>query len=162
MLYEIGDKVLYPMHGAGEIGGIEEKVVLGEKKSYYIMNMPLGAMTVMIPVENCDEIGVRYIITAEEARKVLESFRSMEIEHDDNWNRRHRENMLKLKSGDIYSVLQVLKALMYMDRKKGLSTSERKMLGAARQIVVSELVLTGVADVCDIESILNDTIEEMI
>ena len=161
-MYEIGDKILYPMHGAGEICGIEERVVLGEKKSYYIMNMPLGAMTVMIPVDNCEEIGVRFIISSDEATKVLERFRSLEIDVDDNWNRRHRENMIKLKSGDIYQVLQVVKTLMYMDKKKGLSTSERKMLGVARQIVISELVLTGVADISDIESILMDTIEELI
>jgi len=161
-MYEMGDKILYPMHGAGIIGGIEERVVLGEKKLYYVMNMPLGAMTVMIPVDSCDDIGVRFIISAEEAAKVLEQFRIIEIDFDDNWNRRHRENMLRLKSGDIYEVLQVVKTLMYMDRKKGLSTSERKMLGVARQIVVSELVLTGVAEVSDIESIMQDTIEEMI
>lgn len=161
-MYELGDKVLYPMHGAGVIAGIEERVVLGEKKSYYVMDMPLGAMTVMIPVDNCDEIGVRFIISQEEGRKVLEKFRSVEIDYDDNWNRRHRENMLKLKSGDVYQVLGVVKTLMYMDKKKGLSTSERKMMGVARQIVVSELVLTGVADISDIESIFEDTIEELI
>lgn len=161
-MYETGDKVLYPMHGAGIIAGIEERVVLGEKKSYYVMNMPLGAMTVMIPVDNCDEIGVRFIITEDEGRRVLEKFRSIEIDFDDNWNRRHRENMLKLKSGDIYQVLGVVKTLMYMDKKKGLSTSERKMMGVARQIVTSELVLTGVADISDIESIMTDTIEELI
>lgn len=160
-MYETGDKVLYPMHGAGVISGIEERVVLGEKKSYYVMDMPLGAMTVMIPVDNCDEIGVRFIISEDEGRKVLERFRSLTIDFDDNWNRRHRENMLKLKSGDIYQVLAVVKSLMYMDKKKGLSTSERKMLGAARQIVISELVLTGVADISDIESIFEDTIEEL-
>lgn len=161
-MYELGDKVLYPMHGAGVIAGIEERIVLGEKKSYYVMDMPLGAMTVMIPVDNCDEIGVRFIISQEEGRKVLEKFRSVEIDYDDNWNRRHRENMLKLKSGDVYQVLGVVKTLMYMDKKKGLSTSERKMMGVARQIVVSELVLTGVADISDIESIFEDTIEELI
>ena len=161
-MYETGDKVLYPMHGAGVIAGIEERVVLGEKKSYYVMNMPIGAMTVMIPVDNCDEIGVRFIITEEEGRRVLEKFRSIEIDFDDNWNRRHRENMLKLKSGDIYQVLGVVKTLMYMDKKKGLSTSERKMMGVAKQIVTSELVLTGVADISDIESIMTDTIEELI
>ena len=161
-MYETGDKVLYPMHGAGIIAGIEERVVLGEKKSYYVMNMPLGAMTVMIPVDNCDEIGVRFIITEDEGRRVLEKFRSIEIDFDDNWNRRHRENMLKLKSGDIYQVLGVVKTLMYMDKKKGLSTSERKMMGVAKQIVTSELVLTGVADISDIESIMTDTIEELI
>ena len=161
-MYEMGDKVLYPMHGAGIIAGIEERIVLGEKKSYYVMNMPLGAMTVMIPVDSCDEIGVRFIITEEEGRRVLEKFRSIEIDFDDNWNRRHRENMLKLKSGDIYQVLGVVKTLMYMDKKKGLSTSERKMMGVAKQIVTSELVLTGVAEISEIESIMIDTIEEWI
>ena len=160
-MYEIGEKVLYPMHGAGTISGIEERVILGEKLSYYVMNMPIGDMTVMIPVKNCDEIGVRYIISCEEAKKALEFFRKLEIDYDDNWNRRHRENMLKLKTGDIFEVFKVVKMLMYMDRKRGLSTSERKMLGVSKQVVISELVLTGVAERSDIESILADTVEEM-
>ncbi len=163
MMYNIGDKVVYPMHGAGVIEAIEEREILGEIHKYYIVRLPIsGEMTLMLPLDKCDEIGVRNVISAEEAAKVLEAFRTVEVESDSNWNKRHRENMVKIKSGDIYRVLGVVKELMYRDKIKGLSTSERKMLNNAKQIVVSELVLSAVADKEDIESIISDTVDEML
>ncbi len=161
-MYSIGDKVVYPMHGAGIIEAIEERVVLGKKKSYYIMRISAGDMKVMIPMDTCEDIGVRFVIDKEEAGRVLESFRNYSIEEDSNWNKRHRDNMVKIKSGDIYQVVGVVKELMLRDRQKGLSTSERKMLTSAKQIVVSELVLSNVADKSDIESILTDTVEQLL
>lgn len=161
-MFEIGDRILYPMHGAGVIEKIEEQTVLGEKQAYYVMNMQPDGMKVMIPVKTCEQIGVRFIISKEEGQKVLEQFLKEPIVSDDNWNRRHRENMDKIKSGDIFKVLSVVKNLMFRDRNKGLSTSERKMLSVSRQILVSELVLCGVADRSDVESIMADTIEELI
>ena len=161
-MYNIGDKIVYPMYGAGVIESIEEKVVLGKKQSYYVMKMTLtGEMTVMIPMENCDEIGVRVVIDKQEGAKVLEEFRRTPILENDNWNKRHRENMQKIKTGDIYQVLGVVKELMYRDKSKGLSTSERKMLNNAKQIMISELVLSAVAEKNDIESIMNDTVDEL-
>lgn len=161
-VYNIGDKILYPMHGAGIIEAIEEKMVLGKKQSYYIMKMTLtGEMTVMIPMQTCDEIGVRYVIDKAEGKKVLEAFRKAPIEENTNWNKRHRENMQKIKTGDIYQVLCVVKELMYRDKQKGLSTSERKMLNNAKQIMISELVLSAVAEKNDIESIMCDTVDEL-
>lgn len=161
-MYNIGDKILYPPHGAGVIEGIEDRVVLGKKQTYYIMKMPSEDMTVMIPTEGCDEIGVRFVIDAEEAKKVLEAFRVEPVVLDDNWNRRQRENVAKIKTGDIYEVLRVVKALMIRERTKGLSTSERKMLNTSRKIMTSEIVMSGAADISDIESILNDTVTELL
>lgn len=162
-MYNIGDKVVYPMHGAGVIEAIEKREILGEIHQYYIVRLPIaGEMTLMLPLDKCDEIGVRRVISAQEAAKVLEAFRTIEFECDSNWNKRHRENMVKIKSGDIYQVLGVVKELMYRDKIKGLSTSERKMLNNAKQIVVSELVLSAVADKEDIESIISDTVDEML
>lgn len=161
-MYAIGDKIVYPMHGAGIVEAIEERVVLGKKQNYYIMRIPAGDMTVMIPEDSCDDIGVRFVISKEEASKVLESFRSIPVTEDNNWNKRHRDNMIKIKSGDIYQVLGVVKELMIRDKQKGLSTSERKMLTSAKQIVISELVLSNVADKSDIESIMCDTVEQML
>lgn len=160
-MYHIGDKIVYPMHGAGIIESIEEREVLGKKQTYYIMRMPSGDMTAMIPTDNCDEIGVRFVIDRDEAQKVLEAFINAPIYQDNNWNKRHRENMIKIKSGDIYQVVNVVKDLMYRDRAKGLSTSERKMLNSAKQILVSELVLSSVAGKSDIESIITDTVENL-
>lgn len=162
-MYNIGDRIVYPMHGAGVIESIEEREILGNVHQYYIVRMPVaGEMTLMLPLDKCNEIGVRDVISKDEASKVLETFRTVEIESDSNWNKRHRENMAKIKSGDIYQVLGVVKELMYRDKKKGLSTSERKMLNSAKQIVVSELVLSTVADKDDIESIITDTVDEMV
>ena len=161
-MFSIGDKILYPTHGAGVIEGIEERVVLGKKHNYYILKMPSEDMTVMIPTDGCDEIGVRYVIEKEEALKVLEAFRNKSVVLDENWNRRQRENIVKIKSGNIYEVLLVVKALMIRDRTKGLSTSERKMLNVSKRIMTSEIVLSGAAEMGDVESILNDTIEELL
>ncbi len=161
-MYSIGDKILYPPHGAGVIEGIEERVVLGKKQNYYILKMPSEDMTVMIPTEGCDEIGVRYVIAKEEALKVLETFRKEPVVLDENWNRRQRENIVKIKSGDIYEVLSVVKALMLREKTKGLSTSERKMLNSSKRIMTSEIVLSGAAGIGDVESILNDTVEELL
>jgi len=160
-MYHVGDKVVYPMHGAGVIESIEEREVLGKKQMYYIMRMPAGDMTAMIPTMGCEEIGVRFVISRDEACHVLETFKKTPIFEDSNWNKRHRENMLKIKSGDIYQVLNVVKDLMYRDRAKGLSTSERKMLNCAKQILISELVLSSVAGKTDIESIISDTVDNL-
>lgn len=161
-MYEIGDKIVYPMYGAGIIESIEEKEVLGKKQKYYIMRIPAGDMTVMIPMINCDDIGVRFVIDKQEAMNVLETFRNAPVVDDSNWNKRHRDNMVKIKSGDVYQVLEVVKDLMYRDKSKGLSTSERKMLNNAKQIMVSELVLSAVAKEEDIESIICDTVQQLL
>lgn len=160
-MYHVGDRIVYPMHGAGVIESIEEREVLGKKQMYYIMRMPAGDMTAMIPTKGCEDIGVRFVISREEACNVLETFKNTPIFEDNNWNKRHRDNMLKIKSGDIYQVLNVVKDLMYRDRAKGLSTSERKMLNSAKQILISELVLSSVAGKNDIESIITDTVENL-
>lgn len=161
-MYKVGDKILYPTHGAGTIREIVSLKVTGGTKSYYIMYMPPHDMKVMIPVDTGDEIGIRHIISREEGAEVLKRFRSEPIATNDNWNKRHRDNMAKIRSGDIYQVLDVVKYLMFMDKKKGLSTSERKMLSDAKQIFVSELALTEVAERDDIESIMEDTIAELL
>lgn len=161
-MYAIGDKIVYPMHGAGIIESIEEREFLGKKQLYYFMKLPTGDMKVMIPEASCEEIGVRFVIGREEGIKVLEAFRNATVEEDSNWNKRQRTNMLKIKSGDIYQVVPVLKELMIRDRQKGLSTSERKMLNSAKQIVISELVLSAVADRADIENIMQDTVEQLL
>ena len=153
-MYSVGDKIVYPMHGAGIIEAIEEQEIFGEKKKYYIMKMPLGDMKVMIPMENCDEIGIRDIIGRDEADRVIVAFKDLDTDFNENWNKRYRENMLKIKSGDIYEVAKVVKALMGREKEKGLSTGERKMLTNAKRILVSELVLAKGVQKNDIEDLL--------
>lgn len=141
MTFNIGDKVVYPMHGAGIIEAIEEREVLGDKHTYYIMKLPIGEMKVMIPMDNVDGIGLRQIIDDEGITRVFEILRGEKSKMSQNWNRRYRANMEKIKSGDIYEVAEVVRNLAIRDREKGLSTGERKMLDNARQILISELVL---------------------
>lgn len=157
-MFSIGDKIVYPMHGAGIIESIEEKEILGEKKKYYVMKMPVGDMKVMIPINNVDCIGIRDIINKNDADKV---FKSLEITCDEqtsNWNKRYRENMTKIKSGNVFEVTEVVKSLVLRERQKGLSTGERKMLNSAKQILISELVLAKNMNPMDVEELINERI----
>lgn len=140
-MYKIGDKVVYPNHGAGTIVGIETKTILDEKKEYYIMKLPIGEMKVMIPVDKIDKIGIRDVISEKKADEVFELLNGEKSKMSQNWNRRYRANQEKLKTGDIFEVAEVVRNLSIRDREKGLSTGEKKMLSNARKILISELVL---------------------
>jgi len=155
-MYNVGDKIVYPMHGAGVIESIEEKEILGSKQNYYVMKMPVGDMKVMIPTLNVDGIGIREIIDSCDVDKVYEILQDQSVNVTNNWNKRYRENMTKIKSGNIYEVADVVRILMIREREKGLSTGERKMLNSARQIMVSELVLAEGIDPVEIETVIND------
>ncbi len=154
MLFNVGDKVVYPMHGAGVIEAIEEKEVLGASQRYYIMRLPMGDMRVMIPTHNVEEIGLRRVISETEVEEVFAVLRADRTTMSTNWNRRYRANLEKIKSGDIYEVAEVVRNLVFRDREKGLSTGERKMLDSAKQILVSELVLAKGIDEEDANEIL--------
>lgn len=145
-MYAIGDKILYPMHGAGIVETIEEKEILGELRQYYILGVSWGDMKMMIPVETSEEIGVRYIISAEQIQDVISVLNADTSEMSNNWNRRYRENMDKLKTGDILQTAEVVRNLIRTERNKKLSAGEKKMLANARQILQSELVLAGNMD----------------
>lgn len=162
MVYQIGDKVLYPMHGAGVIEAIEEKEVFGAIQKYYVMRMPLGDMKVMVPMNNASEVGIRYIIDAQQAERVVCEFKDIVVENNQNWNKRFRDNMLKIKGGDIMEVAQVVKSLMFRDRQRGLSTGERKMLANAKQILISEIVLANGATDDEIDDTLTAVVESQI
>ncbi|AEG58564.1 CarD family transcriptional regulator [Desulforamulus ruminis] len=140
-MFKIGDKVVYPMHGAGVIEAIEEKEVLGEKRQYYILRLPIGDMKVMIPINNSGDVGLREIIDPEEIKTVIGVLQGQTTVMSTNWNRRYRANLEKIKSGDIFEVAEVVRNLLTRDKEKGLSSGERKMLENARQILISEMVL---------------------
>lgn len=140
MLFSVGDHIVYPMHGAGVIDAIEEKDILGEKQAYYILKMP-GEVKVMVPTNKAEEIGVRSIIDRASADKVFNILEEDKTEMSMNWNKRYRDNMDKMKSGDIYEIADVVRNLTFKQKEKGLSTGEKKMLSNAKQILVSELVL---------------------
>ena len=140
-MYSIGDKIVYPMHGAGIIDRIEEKTILGEDRQYYVLRVSSNDMKVMIPVDKCEEVGIRNIIEEDEVEGVMEVLSAPSTEMSDNWNRRNRENMERLRTGDIKEVAGVVRNLLRVERTKPLSTGEKKMLTNARQILTSELVL---------------------
>ena len=156
-MFNVGDKIVYPMHGAGTIDAIEEKDILGEKQAYYIIKMP-GEVKVMVPTAKAEEIGVRNIINKESANKVFQVLEENETEMSNNWNKRYRDNMEKMKSGDIYEVADVVRNLSFKQKEKGLSTGEKKMLGNAKQILVSELVLAEHASQEEVEQLIDNKI----
>ncbi len=160
-MYNIGDRVVYPMHGAGVIEAIEEREVLGQRQSYYIMGLPVGGMKVMIPTSSEKELGLRDVIDHEGTERVVEILEDKESKMSKNWNQRYRANMDKIKSGDIFSVAEVVRNLSIRDRDKGLSTGERKMLDVARQILISELVLARQSTEEQIEDLLGRCIQQV-
>ncbi len=155
MTFRVGDRIAHPMHGAGVIDGIVTKRVGGKDRDYYVLKLPAGDMLVMVPVDNCADIGVRPIVCAEEAEKIIGAIPGIEVEMTANWNKRYRENMLKIKSGDLMEVASVVKGLMLRDRERGLSTGERKMLHSAKQILISELVLSESSSYEEVEARLD-------
>ncbi|MBR6728740.1 MAG: CarD family transcriptional regulator [Clostridia bacterium] len=159
MEYHIGSKVVYPLHGAGVIEAIEEREIMGVKQKYYILRIPIGDMQVMIPMQTAAEIGLRDVIDDAEAERVLSEFKDCPADMDTNWNKRYRENMTRIKSGNIFDVVYVVKNLMYRDKTRGLSTGERKMLSNAKQILVSELVVAKAKTQAEIEKLMDDIVE---
>ena len=157
-MYKIGDKIVYPMHGAGIIEQIEQKVILGERREYYVLRVPCGDMKIMIPVDKSDDIGVRSVISAQEMDEVLAILRDESTEMSANWNRRYRENTDKLKTGDAKEVAEVLRNLLRTDREKTLSTGEKKMLSSARQILVSEMILASDLDPAEADKLIGSTV----
>lgn len=140
-MYSIGDKVVHPMHGAGIMESIINKKINGVTRSYYVLKLFVNNMQVLIPVETCDEIGVRPIVDSMTANNVISSIKNIKVTDESNWNKRYRDNMLNLKSGDVMKVAQVVKSLSLREQERGLSAGERKMLNSAKQILISELVL---------------------
>ena len=158
-MFEIGDKIVYPMHGAGTIENVELKEILGEERKYFIMKMPIGEMKVMIPIDNMTEVGVREIISKEEMEEVITILEGAKGKMPQNWNRRFRLNMDKIKSGDIYEIAAVVRNLMLLDKEKGLSTGERKMLNDAKQMLVSEMLLVCELTIEETEELLIKSVE---
>ncbi len=159
-MFHVGDKIVHPMHGAGVIDSVVNKKVNGVVRDYYVLRLPVGGMMVMIPTENCAEIGVRPVVEPTEADKVIDALPAIEVECDPNWNRRNRENMTRLKSGDLLEVARVMKGLILRDGERGLSTGERKMLHSAKQILISEIALSESASYEEVEGRINQALAQ--
>jgi len=139
MTFDVGDKVVYPHHGAATIEKREKKEAFGEKRDYLVLRLAYGDLTLMVPADNAEEIGLRDVINDEEVEEVFAVLRKKEARMPTNWSRRFKNHVEKLKSGDIYQVAEVVRNLSIREADKGLSAGEKRMLGKARQILVSEL-----------------------
>ena len=141
MRFQVGDKIVHPQHGAGVISAVEWKRIGGENRSYYVMHISKGDIRLMIPTESCEQIGVRPVMKPEQAELVFSAIPGLEVSEDKNWNRRYRENMANVQSGDLLRVASVIKSLVRREAEKGLTNGERKQLHAAKQILISEIML---------------------
>lgn len=150
-MFQVGDKIVHPMHGAGVIDEITTRKINGVVRDYYILKLPVGGMLVMVPTESSAEIGMRPVMTPAEVDHIMDALPDIEVDADPNWNRRYRENMVRLKSGDLLEVARVMKTLMLRDGERGLSTGERKMLHSAKQILISEIVMSESSSYEDVE-----------
>src|SRR6476469_4864732 len=158
MTFAVGDKVVYPHHGAAIIEGKEKRVFDGQKTDYFVLRITYGDLKVSIPVDKADEIGLREVIKDEEVEEVFAVLRKKEARMPTNWSRRFKNHVEKLKSGDIYQVAEVVRNLSIREADKGLSAGEKRMLARARQIRVSELTFALNVDEEAAESRLDDVL----
>lgn len=139
-MYSVGDKVVYPMYGAGIIENIEDRDIDGKIITYYVLKIPVNNLKIMVSVEKAEKCGLRSIVSPGDVMHIVED--ADIIEMSDNWNQRYQDNMAKLKTGDLLNVMQVFKTLFVRERRKSLSNIEKKLMGTARQIILSEIILS--------------------
>jgi CarD family transcriptional regulator, regulator of rRNA transcription len=157
--FSVGDKVVYPHHGAAVIEGMEQKELFGEKREYFILKLAYGELTLMVPTDSTEEVGIREVTPENEMPKVFKVLRKQEeTTNTTNWSRRFKANVEKLRSGDIYKVAEVVRSLHQRDKEKGLSAGEKRMLTRARQILVSELTFSKDCDEAAAEKLLDEVL----
>jgi len=139
-LYKVGDKVVYPHHGAGTVVKKETREVLGEKREYLTIQILHNDMTVNVPAENAEAVGLRKVINEDTVKEVVKALTRNGTTMPKNWNRRFKHNRDKMKTGDIFELAEVVRNLSLRDRDKGLSTGEKQMFVKAKKILISELM----------------------
>ena len=145
-VYEIGDQVVYPHHGAGKVLKKEMKEVLGEKREYLTIQILHNDMTVNVPAENAEAVGLRKVINEDTVKEVVKALTGNGTTMPKNWNRRFKHNRDKMKTGDIFELAEVVRNLSLRDRDKGLSTGEKQMFVKAKKILISELMYAKAMD----------------
>ena len=138
-MFRIGDKIVHPLHGAGVIEDIVERTIDDQTAQYYALKLLLDDVTLFLPVDSCEKLGIRPVCSRAAAEGFLKQLDDVARSEDKGWNQRYRENMLHIRSGDLVEVAQVIKNLAERERERGLSTGEKKMLVSARQILDSEI-----------------------
>ena len=160
-MYSVGDKVVYPHHGAGKIMKIEQKDVLGQQRDYLTIQILHNDMTVMVPVENADRAGLRKVVESDVVDQVLEVLRGDPTKMPKNWSRRYKHNRDKLKTGDIFEVAEVVRNLAIRHADKGLSTGEKQMFSKAKKILASELMYARDFNEDEATAFLEDVLENI-
>jgi CarD family transcriptional regulator len=138
-MYRVGDTVVYPHHGAAVIEKCEKRMLLGEERDYLVLRLTYGDLTLMVPADATDEVGLRDVVSKREVDEVFDVLSRRDGTMPTNWSRRFKANYEKLKSGDIFQVAEVVRNLALREREKGLSAGEKRMLTKSKQILVSEL-----------------------
>ena len=159
-MYQIGDKIVCPLHGAGEIEALEEKEVDGELQTYYILTIPVGNLKLMISAKKSKLQNIRAVHDKDAIVKILQSSLDMEVDMPDNWNQRYKDNLERIKTGNLAIVGMVYKNLLHREKEKGLSTSEKKMMTTTKHIILSELMLSLCTDKKEAEQILENTFKQ--
>ena len=155
-----GDQVVYPHHGAAVIEDIVEREVLGKPRTYFKLRLPHGNLTIMVPVEGTEEVGLRGVVSRGDLDKVFHVLHQDEARVPDLWSQRYKTNLAKLISGDIYRLAEVVRDLSLRDARQGLSTAERRMLAKARQVLISELTFVVDSTEENAEAMLDEVLEE--
>jgi len=139
-VFNVGDKVVYPHHGAGTVEKIETRSIEGERKKYFVLSLCKGDLKITVPEESTDDVGLRSVIPKKQVKSVFEVLNQEQSQMPTNWNHRYKKNRDKIRSGDVYQVAEVVRNLSIREREKGLSTGEKRMLNQARQILLSEII----------------------
>lgn len=141
MTFAVGETVVYPHHGAALIEAVNIRTIKGKEKTYLRLRVAQGDLTIEVPAENVDLVGVRDVVGEEGLQKVRDVLQATEVEEPTNWSRRYKANLEKLRSGDVIKVSEVVRDLSRREAERGLSAGEKRMLAKARQILTSELAL---------------------
>jgi len=141
-MFSKGDRVVYPLYGAGIIVDLEDKFIDGQTNTYYVLNIPVTNLKIMVAVNNADNIGMRPILPPGKLSEIIETSKDNESSENTNWNQRYRENMERIKSGYLSETVGVFKSLRRREKIRGLSSAEKKMLTTAKQIILSEIILS--------------------
>ena len=159
-MYKVGDKVVYPRHGAGTVVKREKRTVLGVEREYLTIKILHNDMTVNVPADNADRVGLRKVIDEQMVSKVLKALTGSGTTMPKNWNRRFKHNRDKMKTGDIYELAEAVRNLAIRDFEKGLSTGEKQMFTRAKKILASELMYALDMEEKDAEDYLDDLLEQ--
>src|SRR5258708_724802 len=160
MVFSVGETVVYPHHGAALIEAIETRVIKGEPKEYLVLRVAQGDLTVRVPAENAEIVGVREVVGEEGLTKVFDVLRAPHTEEPTNWSRRYKANLEKLASGNPLKVAEVVRDLWRRGRQRGPSAGEKRMLANARDILVGEVALAEKSTKDEAEMLLDKVLTE--